>query len=246
METQIVEMYFNQISLLIYPVVSTTSLSFVEAATPAKDNEELSALTKINAIIHSIMSCEENNGNNADAAKCKKILTRRPKYFSEEELGVFIVNNIIEPLFDEDRKEVVAAEPPERHHRSQERGRTPRRYDFSRHTLKSIGEKENCKIRCYEVCKNGSNAGGALNNENHLQFYKRDAKASVTIDRKVECSGGFRKKQPRDGKVLNKNTTNEKRRYGCYEYVNKELTNAYSLNMAKVLPPTVAKDSCRV
>ncbi|XP_065219506.1 uncharacterized protein LOC135845006 [Planococcus citri] len=95
-ETQVVEMFFNQISLLIYPVVSATSLPFIES----KPNEEVSALTKINAIIHSLINQENNSRKSHE--KTKRIAPKRPKYFSEEELGVFIVNNIIEPLFDDE------------------------------------------------------------------------------------------------------------------------------------------------
>lgn len=95
-ETQVVEMFFNQISLLIYPVVSATSLPFIES----KPNEDESALTKINAIIHNLINQENNSNKNQD--KIKRIIPKRPKYFSEEELGVFIVNTIIEPLFDDE------------------------------------------------------------------------------------------------------------------------------------------------
>lgn len=106
-ETQIVEMYFNQISLLIYPVVSSTTLPFLESV----DNEDVSALIKINAIIHTLISYDEKTS----AATLKKNVSRLLKsdstvkpsttstpYFNEEELGVFIVNSIIEPLFEEE------------------------------------------------------------------------------------------------------------------------------------------------
>ncbi len=96
-ETQIVEMYFNQISLLIYPVVSSSSLPFLESV----DHENVSALIKINAIIQGLISNDnESSSLQKNASDC---LLQSSDYFDEEELGLFIVNNIIEPLFqDED------------------------------------------------------------------------------------------------------------------------------------------------
>lgn len=106
-ETQIVEMYFNQISLLIYPVVSSTTLPFLESV----DNEDVSALIKINAIIHTLINYDETTST----ATLKKNVTRllksdstekpsttSPPYINEEELGIFIVNSIIEPLFEDE------------------------------------------------------------------------------------------------------------------------------------------------
>lgn len=136
-ETQVVEMFFNQISLLIYPVVSASSLPFMES----KENEEVSALTKINAIIHNLINQNENNQNSKTNDKSKRIAPKRPKYFNEEELGVFIVNNIIEPLFDDEdepkssQKKSIIGQPPNDSHKEPKYDYSPR-YDRYGHSCK--------------------------------------------------------------------------------------------------------------
>lgn len=146
-ETQVVEMFFNQISLLIYPVVSATSLPFMES----KQNEEVSALTKINAIIHNLINQNEN-GANSKNEKSKRIIPKRPKYFSEEELGVFIVNNIIEPLFDDEDEPKLAQkavhDSPKDHKYDYSL-----RYDRYKHSLKKNDNErfENYQIKFDEV-----------------------------------------------------------------------------------------------
>lgn len=103
-ETQIVEMYFNQISLLIYPVVSSTTLPFLESV----DNEDVSALIKINAIIHTLINYDETTSTATLKKNVSRLLKSDSKskstttYLNEEELGVFIVNSIIEPLFEDE------------------------------------------------------------------------------------------------------------------------------------------------
>lgn len=92
-------MYFNQISLLIYPVVSSSTLQSLNSV----EYSNVPALTKINTLIQNIIGCDE-------AAVCSSLLksthnflksdSASPRY-SEEELGLFIINRIIEPLFDE-------------------------------------------------------------------------------------------------------------------------------------------------
>lgn len=100
METQIVEMYFNQISLLIYPVVSSGTLLSLNSA----EYSNVPALTKINALIQSLMGCDETAVCSSLLKNTSRLLKSgiAPVRFNEEELSLFIVNNIIEPLFAEE------------------------------------------------------------------------------------------------------------------------------------------------
>ena len=108
-ETQIVEMYFNQISLLIYPVVSSNALLSLNMTA---ENGNVSALTKINALIQSLVGHDEMTVCSSLPLKSRSQLINadatKPDYFSEEEFGLFIVNNIIEPLFQDEKNTTVA------------------------------------------------------------------------------------------------------------------------------------------
>lgn len=109
-------MYFNQISLLIYPVVSSNALLSLNTV----ENGNVSALTKINALIQSLVGHDEMTICSSSSSPIKNTTRalntdKAPDYFSEEELGLFIVNSIIEPLFQDDTNAVAVERAPEKH-----------------------------------------------------------------------------------------------------------------------------------